>query len=359
MRIPIIPKDIAFPKVEEISPSRFTWLTDGCSYSMLLETALRNYKSPKLTLPPRGRSFNNVLGTIIHSVYQAINNGTLNNDEEAITTFWNTECEKHRQEIIEAYPSLRNVSVCDYDALFDTIGVLSSLKREPVIVEANGQKIKNPNEHWVRVPGLLKGSIDRVRYNGNGYEIIDYKTGQIYSEDGNIKSDYETQLNLYAFMLEEVEGVVVNKLTIIDRKGDEIDVPYHKKRKKEILDSVKETIDRINKAIDSQNTDSLKCSNEKTCGYCPCRHLCDHRNISQKATLSIIEGIVSKVWNSDQINIQLNTGKEVTVSKLKVLNIEGMNELLGKYLILANLQEIQEDALYCRCDKTVLYIREM
>lgn len=359
MRIPIIPNDIAFTKIEEISPSRYTWLTDGCPYSMLLETALRNYKSPKLTLPPRGRSFNNVLGTIIHSVYQAVNNGTLNNDEEAITNFWNTECEKNKKEIIEAYPSLRNVSVCDYDALFDTIGVLSSLKREPVITDANESKIKNPNEHWIKIPGLLKGSIDRVKYNIDGYEIIDYKTGQIYDEDGNIKSDYVTQLNLYAFMLEEVEDVEVNKLTIIDRKGEKVDVPYHKDKKCEILDSVRDTINRINNAIDVQDTDSLKCSNEKTCGFCPCRHLCDHRSLPSDSTLSIIEGVVTRVWNKDQISIQTKDAQEVIVSKLKILDIEAMDKLTGKYLIFANLLKIQEDSLYCRCDKTVIFEKDI
>ena len=33
MNIPIIPKDIKFEKVTELSPSRFTWLKDGCPYS--------------------------------------------------------------------------------------------------------------------------------------------------------------------------------------------------------------------------------------------------------------------------------------------------------------------------------------
>ena len=359
MIIPIIPKDITLAKVDELSPSRYTWLTEGCPYSMLLETTLRAYKAPCLTLPPLGGSYNNVIGTIIHSVYQEVNNGTLENNEEAITRYWNKKCEEYKQKIIAAYPSLRSVSVCDYDAMFDTIGVLSSLTKELSSTEASGSKIKNPNEHWIKLPGLLRGSIDRIRYNADGYEIVDYKTGKIYGEDGKIKPEYVTQLNLYAFMLEEDEGVVVNKLTIIDRKGDEINVPYHKASKAESLKSVKETIDGINKAIDDKETDSLKRGNEKTCGFCPCRHLCDRRIIAPGAPLSIVEGTVIKVWNSDQISIQTKDGNQVTISKLKVLNIDDMDNLVGKYLILANVQMIQENALYSRCDTTVIFEKEL
>lgn len=355
MIIPIIPKNITLAKVDELSPSRYTWLTEGCPYSMLLETALRAYQAPSLTLPPRGGSYNNVIGTIIHSVYQDVNNGTLENNEEAITRYWDEKCEEYKQKIIAAYPSLRSVSVCDYDAMFDTIGVLSSLVKDQASTDASGSKIKNPNEHWIKLPGLLRGSIDRIRYNAEGYEIVDYKTGKIYDEDGKIKPEYVTQLNLYAFMLEEVEGVTVNKLTIVDRKGEEIDVTYHKGRKTEFLKSVKETIDEINNAIDSQTTDSLKRGDEKTCGFCPCSHLCDRRNIAPNATLSIVEGTVTKVWNSDQISIQTNNGNQVTISKLKVLNIDDMDNLVGKYLVLANVQKVQENALYSRCDKTVIF----
>lgn len=359
MIIPIIPKDIKLAKIDALSPSRYTWLTAGCPYSMLLETALRVYKAPSLTLPPRGGSYNNVIGTIIHSVYQDVNNGTLENTEEAITLYWKEKCEEYKQKITDAYPSLRSVSICDYDAMFDTIGVLSSLKKEQSSTEQSGSKVKNPNEHRVILPGLLRGSIDRIKYNDDGYEIVDYKTGKIYDENGNIKPDYVTQLNLYAFMLEEAEGVAVNKLTIIDRKGEEIDVPYYKGRKAEFLKSVKDTIDEINKAIDSKTTDSLKRGNEKTCGFCPCSHLCDCRNIPADAHLGIVEGTVTKVWNSDQITIQTNDGKQVTISKLKVLNIDDMDNLVGKYLVLANVQMIQENALYSRCDKTVIFEKEL
>jgi CRISPR/Cas system-associated exonuclease Cas4 (RecB family) len=356
MRIPIIPKDIKFEKVTELSPSRFTWLKDGCPYSMLLEMALRKYQTPSLTMPPR--SFNNVIGTIIHSIYQSVNNGSLENTEESITKYWKKACEEHTQKILAAYPSLRNVSIGNYDAMFDTIGVLSSLPKESSAQDSTTPGITNPNEHWIIIPGLLKGSIDRIRYNNNGYEIVDYKTGKIHDESGNIKAEYITQLNLYAFMLEDKEGVTVNKLTIIDRQGNKIDVPYHKDQKKEILTSVKDTIDTINSAIESQNLDALKSSSETNCGFCPCYHMCNSRSVLSESPLYIIEGTVTKVWNSDQISIQTNSGKEVTISKLRVLKIENMDDLLGKYLVFANLQEIQEDSLYSRCDKTALYIRE-
>ena len=86
--------------------------------------------------------------------------------------------------------------------------------------------------------------------------------------------------------------------------------------------------------------------------------MCNSRSVLSESPLYIIEGTVTKVWNSDQISIQINSGKEVTISKLRVLKIENMDDLLGKYLVFANLQEIQENSLYCRCDKTVIFEKE-
>jgi hypothetical protein len=36
-----------------------------------------------------------------------------------------------------------------------------------------------------------------------------------------------------------------------------------------------------------------------------------------------------------------------------------MDNLVGKYLVLANVQKVQEDALYSRCDKTVIFEKEV
>ena len=357
MKIPIIPKNLIFGKITELSPSKYTQLKNGCVYSFLMDTTLRKCGRPKLHMPPK--TFNNVIGTIIHKVYQYVNTGSLERDEEKITQFWQNECKKHTENISAEYPSLRNIMIADYDAMFDTIDVVCNASNNVKFSTTNDTKIQKPNEHEVELKGLLRGSIDKVKANSNGYEIIDYKTGKYQDENGNIKQDYIDQLNLYAYMLEECEGVTVNKLTILDIKGNEIDVPYYKSEKRNVLNAVKALIDKINDSIDKKCTDTLINSSQDNCNFCTCYHLCNKRCDLPESSFHIIEGTVTKVWNQDQISIRTHTGDEVIVSKLRVLNIEDIDTLIGKTLIFVNLIEVQSNSLYSRCDWTTIYEREV
>lgn len=46
--------------------------------------------------------------------------------------------------------------------------------------------------------GYIKGSIDRVKRTADGVELIDYKTGKVLDDNGDIKQQYIYQLNIYA-----------------------------------------------------------------------------------------------------------------------------------------------------------------
>lgn len=240
--------------------------------------------------------------------------------------------------------------------MFETIDVILDTFQESRNVSSGDYVgIRNPNEHYIKLDGLLKGSIDRIRYASDGYEIVDYKTGKVYDDNGDIKKDYIDQMNLYAYMLEEKEGVTVSKLTIIDHLGNEIGVPYDKNAKTYVFNSIKYLISDINAAVVSGVPDTLAKPNEQNCCFCPCLHLCKKRVCSPNGTFQIIEGKVIKVLNSDQLLIKDGNGNQIIIAKLGTLHIEGFESLQYKTLIFVNLLKIRENMLYNRCDRTVIY----
>lgn len=356
MIIAKIPSNIEISKISELSPSKYTWLKDGCAYSFVLESSLRSYGKPSLLMPPA--TTKNVIGTIIHKIFQLVYSGQLPATEDAITEKWKELCDYYRNEIKEAYPTLANVQVVDYDKMFETIDViLDSFHERQITSNGEYSGIRNPNEHYLKIDGLLKGSIDRIRYSSAGYEIVDYKTGKVYDEDGRIKKDYIEQLNLYAYMLVEKEGANVSKLTIIDHLGNEIDVPFNRNAKASVFNSIRVIINDINSAIDFGKPEILAKPSEQNCSFCPCQHLCKLRIVSSDNVFQIIEGKVINVLNNDQLLIEDADGNNIVIAKLSSLNIEGFEYLQGKVLIFVNLLKIQENILYNRCDKTVIYER--
>ena len=355
MTLAKIPSQVPLVGITELSPSRYTWLRDGCAYSFLLESSLRSYSGPSMLMPPV--SFNNVIGTIIHKIFQLVNSRQLECSEEAITQEWVRLCHQHQENIKEQYPTIRNVAIGDYDAMYDTIDVAQVMCKGDAPNAGASHLLSHLNEHYIKIDNLLKGSIDRIRPNADGYEIVDYKTGKIFSEDGNIKQEYVAQLNLYAYMLTEKENVNISGLVIIDRMGNEIPVPYYKDKKAIFFAQVSRLIKDINDAVAENAIMQLCRPSEDNCNFCPCQHLCHHRIVSPDNPFHIIEGSVSRAWNNDQISIQVDGAGEIVIAKLGVLGLGSLSNYVGKRLIFVNLLQIIEGELYNRCDKTAIYER--
>lgn len=329
-------------------------MRDGCAYSFLLEIALKGLGSPSLLMPPI--SFNNIIGTIIHKIFQEVNNGGLDTDEDTLIKKWKELCTQKQSELREEYPTLRNIEIGDYDAMFETIYIAQRMRSQAAFQkDSAGKSIDRPNEHFLKLDGLLKGSIDRIKASGDGVEVIDYKTGKIFDDNGNVKKEYVAQLNLYTYMLMEKESAKVTGLTIIDRSGAEVPVDFYPERKDDVLNAIRSFLKKINGIIKSSIYDDLRAPSKENCNFCACQHICMKRVQNPESPFHIIRGFVNKVWNKDQISIKTNDNKEILIAKLSPLDINGLDSLPGRELIFVNLLQIQEDAQYNRCEKTAIY----
>lgn len=323
-----------------------------------MQQALLSLGAPSRLMPPV--SYKNYIGTIIHKVFELVNKGVLSPSRSELKEFWKSEIACQEQRIATDFPTLTNLSIADYNAMFETIKVAERMRPFSSSESGVSSSIIHPNEHKVKISGLLKGSIDRVDSLSDGsYRIVDYKTGKVFEEDGSIKEDYVSQLNLYAYLLEEQDKVRVSELAIMDKNGTYIPVPYFPELKSETFEKVKALLDSINAAIDAGQLDVLCAPSENSCRFCAVAHLCNRRDLATDTPYRIIEGTVTKIWNDDQLGVSIG-GHSITVAKLRTLSIEEDEwlSLFGKDVILVNLYQVIENELYNRTDNTVIYIKD-
>ena len=126
---------------------------------------------------------------------------------------------------------------------------------------------------------ILEGKIDLIKGDDNTVEIIDFK-GQkkpdINSPNPEIKEQiqqYKNQLEVYAHLVEQKNGVKVSKMHLY-YTGEENGVPQITFENNKA--DVQQTINEFEKIVHSiQNKDfNHRCKNQKTCNECDMRFYC-------------------------------------------------------------------------------------
>ena len=350
VKIPNIEQKIR--KIETLSPSMYTSILGGCAYQFVLKKAI-SHSGIAATLPP---NMNAIIGTITHRLFEKRVKGEITNVDE-FKKKWKQMCKEQENIIRNKYPSLLNYNVADYDKMFKAINIAMNMVPENKVQNHSHITPIKTTECDVCISGLLKGSIDLIRKNGDKYELVDYKTGNCHDEEGNIKQAYIDQLNLYSIMFERQYGAQVSKLTIIDNEGNNIDIPFEAKSSEEILDEVRQTIDRINKSINSRQYHNLACISEKNCLWCNCRHVCKpFLQSSLNTNENIFIGHIEDVLGNDTILLRLTNGTIIRIIKMQVLYIDDWNELTGRKFIFINLSKRPTECnAYARQANTVIF----
>lgn len=126
---------------------------------------------------------------------------------------------------------------------------------------------------------ILEGKIDLIKGDSNTVEIIDFK-GQkkpdVNSIDPDIKAQiqqYKSQLEVYAHLVEQKNGVKVSKMHLY-YTGEENGVPQISFENNKA--DVQQTINDFEKIVHSiQNKDfNHRCKNQKICNECDMRFYC-------------------------------------------------------------------------------------
>lgn len=343
--IPHIKKLAEYIKpISSLSPSSFLNSEKGC----MLHTILSKSVPYSLKTPPTSKA---ILGTISHKMLELRRLGFINSRQE-FKLNWKKLIQEKESEIKAQFPTLKNIILADFKLCNEIWNIAQTITPEVVSGSQYGQSNPFGPEKKVKLGNILIGYIDSVSSFSDGAEIIDYKTGKVHDEFGNIKEDYITQLSLYSLMFEETFGIKVQRLAIIDR-----DSTYHTINrlpidKEDILSNAQSLINDINGKITSEPIDI--CSANVNCKFCNCRHLCpSFRNCADSC--QIVIGKLVSVPNKNVAIVETSSGSQV-INGLDTLDID-LHQYLNNTIIFLNLF-VRDNLPLTICSNSLIFIED-
>ena len=213
-------------ELTHLSPSSASYILDSKRCKM--RTVL-SQKSNRPVISGIPKSGNTVIGNIIHNLYDFASSPNDSRTKKGLWTFKDAMDEFEKlcmtEEKVLAKNSIDAHLVPISDSSEYTVKMMEACRRA-VIKRTDAQtKINTSNkvavsdkirlfgsEVWVwdlrhpikgkpqRGDYTVLGKIDLVEYQGNELAIIDYKTGEMFQDDGKPKSEYVSQLKLYAIL---------------------------------------------------------------------------------------------------------------------------------------------------------------
>lgn len=330
--------------INSLSPSSFLNSEKGC----MLHTILSKSVPFALKTPPTSKA---ILGTISHKMLELRRLGFINSRQE-FKIKWKELIHEKESEIKSLFPTLRNIVLADFQLCNEVWNIAKGITPESTTSGQYGQSNPFGPEKKVRLGNVLIGYIDSVSSFDSGAEIIDYKTGKVHDEMGQIKEEYITQLSLYALMFEETFGIKVHRLVIIDRDSKYYIVNRLPINKDEVLSKAQRVINEIN---NKNSEEPIRfCTTDENCKFCNCRHLCP--SFMNEAALSqIVKGELVAIPNKNVIIVDTNYGQQV-INGLDSLDID-LNQYLNKTIIILNLF-MRENLPLSLCSNSLIFIED-
>ena len=346
----------AWDKVEmkTLSPSVFSKISKGCKYQALLQKALQAINNRACSLPsPK----NAILGTIIHKIYELTSNGELETYQD-MTSKWEELIQKQVKTLTDRYPTLNTLDINDYDKRNKAIRYALTLSRVGTSQSYDSGNVAISSEKRLDCSDIgLLGSVDKLVVDNGEIDIIDYKSGAVTDDCGNIKEDYIIQLHLYAAMCCHKRLGSIRSLKLIDINGTILNVPYDPNLSNQLLGKVKDQLSILQSALTTRDFSGLVESDNDTCSLCSCRHICDYQVSSNDATYRTISGYVESSPNPN-IYIIRNGASRYCISGIEQYEIDNPDYYIGKRLVFVNISRassVADDYTFKITGNTLVY----
>lgn len=342
-------------KFTALSPSTFSWVNRGCGYQVMLQKALASFNEPSLSLPSNR---NAILGTIIHKIYELTNKGELKSFLD-LQQKWEELVAIEKGKLADTYLTLRNADINDYvkrnSAFRYAMQMMRNVHGSPSDKDGARQIF---SEKKLDCKSLgLRGIADKIIIDGDYCDVIDYKSGLVVDDAGNIKEEYRVQLHLYAAMCQALSMGTPRKLSLIDIAGDYFDVPYDEVFGKSLLTDVQTALSQLNQAILSQKFERYAKPELRMCPNCGCRHICKYREIPPDSVFQTFTGIVKAVTSTNMYVLEAGT-QTLYISGLDVYNVDNPRDYIGKTLTFVNVirsSQMADDNTYKTIEYTLVY----
>lgn len=353
-RIPDIESAWDSVTIKTLSPSTFSWVSRGCGYQVLLQKALNSFNDISLSLPSNR---NAILGTIIHKLYELTLKGELTNIPD-LKNKWEELVAIEKDKLAANYPTLRNASLNNYDkrnsAIRYALGMLKKSEKKPV----GGEEKKIYSEKRLDCPEIgLRGIADKLIVDDGHIDVIDFKSGHVKDESGNIKIEYSIQLHLYAAMCKYLSLGTPRALTLVDIDGEHFEIPYSQEYSEQLLSEVQKTLQTLNNTVSTRTFASFAKPELGMCVNCSSRHVCQFRAIGLDSYYQTIIGQVVELPSSNMYVLQSDNNR-LYVSGLDAYNMDSYRDYIGKMLVFVNVvraSQIADDFTYKITENTLVY----
>ena len=341
-------------QIEALSPSTFSWVSHGCGYQVLLQKALQTFRDETLSLPSNK---NAILGTIIHKLYELSLKGELHTIMD-LKSKWEELVSDAKEKLAANYPTLQNASMNNYDKRNSAIRYAMGIIKKTGNTQAQEGTAKVYSEKWLDCVEIgLKGIADKLIIDGGCVDVIDFKSGHVKDEDGNIKNEYIIQLHLYAAMCQYLSLGQPRTLKLIDIDGQEHEVPFSEEYVRQLQLEVKETLQVLKDTIASRKFECFAKPELGMCSNCSCRHVCKYRDVSQESYYQTITGEVIEIPSTNMYVLK-NGEHKIYVSGIDVYNVDSPLEYIGKTLTFVNITRASQQAdeyTYKVTENTLVY----
>lgn len=180
-----------------------------------------------------------ILGTLHHEFLEAISNGSAGVpcEPDRFQEVWE-DCINHLESEISKKAdacwipfsvTIRDLERCRLQAFASGSSVEAVHRRRSGGLPGGAPRLRG-TEVWLEMAAKgikITGKADLIEDIPNGVRIVDFKSGSIYDETGAIKSEYRSQLLMYAGMLEELNGGTVTELVLVDQSGDKHAIDFN------------------------------------------------------------------------------------------------------------------------------------
>ena len=305
-RIPDIESAWDSVTIKTMSPSTFSWVSRGCGYQVLLQKALNSFNNISLSLPSNP---NALLGTIIHKLYELTLKGELSNIVD-LKNKWEELIAIEKDKLAAYYPTLRNASLNNYDkrnsAIRYALGMLKKIDKTSI----NGETKKVYSEKRLDCTEIgLRGVADKLIVDDGHIDVIDFKSGHVKDENGDIKIEYSIQLHLYAAMCNYLSLGTPRTLTLVDIDGERFEIPYSQEYSEQLLSEVHKTLQTLNNTVSKREFAFFAKPELGMCVNCSCRHVCQFRAIGLDSYYQTIIGRVVELPSSNMYVLQSDNNR--------------------------------------------------
>jgi CRISPR/Cas system-associated exonuclease Cas4 (RecB family) len=295
-------------------------------------------------------------GSVTHKMIELISRGIIF-DEESFGKHWRDLISKKESELTNK--GLANIVPLKYfvtDFALKKNQLRNILQNKKGKVDGNSQTSTSsfsPEKKLANPDNSITGIADLVVKNGTSINIMDFKTGKIYTDSIDeyggteqiIKKEYEFQLKLYAYLYFLMYEAYPTSLFLVTLENIFIEIPFSEQECEGIYNEAISLISTTNSHINSRRFELIAKPSKENCKYCSYRPACNYYSdwlALNHQQVNDLTGFLTKVtlFNNDSLGLQLQVGDDkVLINGLTGSSMEGFENLLNKKITLYNVKK--------------------